>query len=55
MTGSDTVTVQFAATQAAVTVYDPTVGMDPIRTERSVPSLRLTLSDHPLVLRVSGR
>lgn len=48
--GSDDVTVQLGRTFAAVKVYDPTIGTEPIQTIGEVDSLKLTLSDHPLIV-----
>lgn len=50
VTGSDTVTVHLDRAYARVQLYDPTVGTQPTRTAANVDSLRLTLSDHPVVL-----
>ena len=33
-----------------MTVYDPTIGTDPVQTPTQVDSLKLTLTDHPLIL-----
>ena len=52
--GSDDVTVKFGASQAAVKVYDPTVGVapcGPLPTSAAVP---LTLSDHPLIVEIAA-
>ena len=48
--GADEVTVQFRRSYAAVKVYDPTVGTVPVETSGRIESLKLTLSDHPLIL-----
>jgi hypothetical protein len=48
--GQDRVTVQFGGMHASVTIYDPTVGTDPVETETDVSSVAITLSDHPLVV-----
>jgi hypothetical protein len=53
--GSDEVTVQLGETFSAVKVYDPTVGAEPIETAAVVDSLKLTLSDHPLVVMLGGK
>ena len=53
--GSDDVTVQLGGTYPAVKVYDPTIGTDPIQILRGVDSLKLTLSDHPLVIAIAPR
>ena len=49
MNGTDEVTINVGRVHAAVTVYDPTVGTDPVKTLANVEAIRLTLSDHPLV------
>ncbi|HEY3321554.1 MAG TPA: glycosyl hydrolase [Planctomycetota bacterium] len=48
--GEDAVTVTFGGPQASVKIYDTTVGTDPVETKTNVDSLKLTLSDHPLIL-----
>jgi hypothetical protein len=48
--GSDSITVDLSVSRTMVTVYDPTVGAGPSMTLRSVSSVALTLSDHPMVL-----
>ncbi len=37
-----------------MTIYDPTVGTEPVQTLSDVSEARLTLSDHPLVLVIPG-
>jgi hypothetical protein len=53
--GSDDVTVRLGATYPAVRVYDPTAGTEPVRTQRRVAELKLTVSDHPLILAVEPK
>ncbi len=53
--GSDEVTVQLGGTYPTVKVYDPTIGTEPVKTTASVDSLKLTLSDHPLIIEFSGK
>jgi len=48
--GEDTVTVALGGTHASVKVYDPTVGTDPVQSHTGIDSLKLTLSDHPLII-----
>ena len=48
--GADEVTVQFRCSFSAATVYDPTVGTGPIQTLSRADSLKLTLSDHPIII-----
>ncbi len=50
--GKDQVTIRFGAKQPSVTIYDPTIGVEPVRTADNVGSLELTLSDHPLVIAI---
>ncbi|HVX15571.1 MAG TPA: hypothetical protein VHC22_30570 [Pirellulales bacterium] len=52
--GSDEVEVRLGATCQGVTVYDPTVGTDPVKSLGAVDSLSLTLSDHPQVMLFKG-
>lgn len=48
--GADEVTVHFSRSYPAVKVYDPTAGTEPIQTSGKVESLKLTLSDHPVMI-----
>lgn len=48
--GQDNVTVRLDGGDHAVTVYDPTVGVEPVQAERKVRSLELILSNHPLII-----
>jgi hypothetical protein len=50
--GADEVTVQLGDTYSEVKVYDPTTGTEPVQTHRGVRSLKLTLSDHPLIVAI---
>ncbi len=50
--GSDQVTVQFGGAYPLVNVYDPTSGTTPIQTRRSIKSLTLTLTDHPVIVAI---
>jgi len=52
--GSDAITVNLGATFATVKVYDPTVGTAVTQTLNNVSSVPLTLSDHPVIIEVSG-
>ena len=45
-------TVRPGRAHATVEVYDPTVGTDSLKTHTDVEAVRLTLSDHPVVLAV---
>lgn len=51
--GADAVTVNLRGAYPAVNVYDPTIGTEPIETSRCVDSLKLTLSDHPLIIAIA--
>jgi hypothetical protein len=48
--GADEVTVRLGRTDAAVKVYDPAVGTEPVPTPDRVASLKLTVSDPPLII-----
>jgi hypothetical protein len=48
--GADEVTVHWSGTYPLVKVYDPTTGTEPVQTRREIKSLKLTLSDHPLII-----
>ncbi|HEY3411926.1 MAG TPA: glycosyl hydrolase [Armatimonadota bacterium] len=53
--GSDNIKVELGARRASVKVYDPTLGTTPTATNRNAVSVKLTLSDHPVVLEISRR
>src|SRR3984885_12730064 len=48
LSGQDRVTVDLGVPQASVRIYDPTIGVEPVRTPTNVSSLELALSDHPI-------
>lgn len=50
--GNDTVTVQLGGRFNGIMVYDPTLGVAPVAARNGLQALRLTLSDHPLVIRI---
>jgi hypothetical protein len=50
--GSDDVVVKLGGTYPTVTIYDPTVGTGPIQTMDKVDSVKLTVSDHPLIIAI---
>jgi hypothetical protein len=50
--GSDTVTIHLGGVQPTVQVCDPTTGTQPVQSASKVDALRLTLSDHPLVIMI---
>jgi hypothetical protein len=53
--GADDVTVRLGGKYPSVKVYDPTVGTEPVKTLRGVDSLKLTLSDHPLIVAIEQK
>jgi hypothetical protein len=53
--GSDDVTIRLGGTYPIVGVYDPTIGTEPVRSIGAVDSLKLTLSDHPLIVVITPR
>jgi hypothetical protein len=53
--GTDEVTLELGGSYPAVKIYDPTMGTEPIQTPGDVDSLKLTLSDHPLVIAIVAR
>ena len=53
VSGQDRVTVQFGVAHESVTIYDPTKGVEPVRTLTHVSLLELALSDHPVVIAIS--
>jgi hypothetical protein len=55
LSGSEAVTVRFAAPQARITVYNPIAGVEPVRTEARMRAVELTMSNHPWVLEISPR
>jgi hypothetical protein len=52
--GQDRVKVDLGVPQASVRIYDPTIGVEPVRTSTNVSSLELVLSDHPIVIAISS-
>ena len=48
--GSDEVTVKLGATAAKLVIYDPTIGVEPIKSHKHADSVTVTVSDHPLVI-----
>lgn len=55
LNGSSSVRVNLGGPVKSVTVYDPTVGTNPIQTLAQVDSVPLILSDHPVVLAIPRR
>ena len=50
--GTSRVTVKLGRAHSSVNVYDPTVGVTPLQTLGKVASVPLTLTDHPLVIKL---
>jgi hypothetical protein len=55
LSGEDRVQVRFGAAQASAKVYDPTIGVEPVRELSGVSTIELALSDHPLVIAIPPR
>ena len=53
LTGEDAVTVNLGGARPSVKVFDPTAGTDPVQSPTKVDSLKLTLSNHPVVIAIS--
>jgi hypothetical protein len=53
--GADEVTVHLGGMYPEVKVCDPTIGTEPIQTHRGLNSLKLTLSDHPLIIAIAQK
>jgi hypothetical protein len=51
--GSDEIQVTLGGNYASVKVYDPTIGSEPMQTLAKVEELRLTLSNHPVVVEIA--
>lgn len=52
VSGSDAITLTLGKTYGTVRIYDPTLGIDPVRARPNVSSLTLTLSDHPEIIEI---
>jgi hypothetical protein len=52
LSGQDLVRIQLGVRHASATIYDPTIGIEPIQTLTDVGSLELTLSDHPIIIAI---
>ncbi len=48
------ITVQLGGTYASVSVYDPMVGPAPIETVSNVSALQLSVTDHPLIIKLGS-
>ena len=53
--GADEITVRLGEEYPTIQVYDPTVGSKRIQVHRNAKSLKLTLSDHPVVVAIAPR
>jgi hypothetical protein len=51
--GSDEVIVHLGAKYPVVKVYDPTIGTEPVQAAKAIESLKLTISDHPLIITIA--
>jgi hypothetical protein len=52
--GQDRITIRLGVTPASVRIYDPTLGVEPVQTLSNAAAFELTLSDHPVVIALSG-
>jgi hypothetical protein len=52
--GEDRVTIRFASRRVSVTIYDPTIGTEPVRSLSGVESIEVALGDHPIVVAISN-
>jgi hypothetical protein len=50
--GADAVQINLGGTYPAVKVFDPTIGTNPIQTFAKIESLKLALSNHPLIIEI---
>jgi len=53
--GADELTIHLGDTYPVVRIYDPTIGVEPIQTPGGVDSLKLKLSDHPLIVEIGEK
>jgi len=53
LSGEDRVTIRFGSRHAAAKIYDPTTGVDPVRTATDFNSIDIALSDHPVVIAIA--
>lgn len=54
LSGEDNITVTFGTPHKSLTMYDPTVGAEPVGTFADRQSLDLKLNDHPVVINIGG-
>jgi hypothetical protein len=55
LSGAERVTVELHQRRKLVRLYDPTIGVEPIKTLINIDSLELVLSNHPIVVAISPR
>jgi hypothetical protein len=53
LSGQDSVRVDLGVPHTSGRIYDPTIGVEPIRTTTDISSVELALSDHPIVIAIS--
>ena len=51
--GDDDVTVSLGEVHPTLRVYDPTIGVEPIQTHRNANSLKLKLTNHPMIVAIA--
>jgi len=51
--GADQVTIELGESFPSITLYDPTTGIEPVRTLTGETSFDLTLSNHPIIVAIS--
>lgn len=50
---TDDVRIDLGGPVRTAVLYDPTIGIDPIRTLHGAASIKLTLSDHPIIIEIA--
>jgi hypothetical protein len=53
--GTDEISVRWEVSYPSVKVYDPTIGTEPVQRPGAVDSLKVSLSDHPLVIAIGQK
>lgn len=53
--GTDDIDVRLGEAYPTLTIHDPTIGPEPIRTHHDLKSLRLTIGDRPLVVAIGRK
>jgi hypothetical protein len=54
LSGQDRITIHLGVPPASVRIYDPTIGVESVRTQSNTGALDLVLSDHPIVIAISS-